>query len=65
MSASRARAAGLVAFVLFVILESQMWDSPDVEAFGLDVPAWLMGLVFYVLGVLAGAAAERSRSKSS
>ena len=65
MNASRARAAGLLVFVLFVILESQMWDSPDVEVFGLDVPAWLMGLVFYVLGLLAGAAAERSKSKPS
>jgi len=59
---SRIKIAGLAFFAAFVVLQSGMWDSPDVELYGAAVPAWLMGLVFYVLGVGAGWAAERSRS---
>lgn len=37
-------------------------DGSRVDVFGLDIPVWLVAFAFYALGVLAGAAAVRSRT---
>ena len=63
MTQSRAKIAGLVFLAAFIVLQAGIWDSPDVDLYGREVPVWLLALVFYVLGVGAGWAAERSKSR--
>ena len=62
MGWSRTKVAGLAFLLVFVVLQSAIWDSPDIDVFGVSVPAWLVGLVCYLLGAGAGWAAERSRT---
>jgi hypothetical protein len=62
MTQSQARIAGFGFLAAFVVLQAGVWDSPDADLFGLTVPLWLLGLVFYVLGAGAAWAAEHSKS---
>ena len=62
MTQSHAKIAGLLFLAAFIVLQAGIWDSPDVDLYGLEVPMWLLAFVFYVLGAGAGWAAERSKS---
>jgi len=56
---TRVRIVGFVSLVVFVFLQMGIWDSPDMDVHGASVPAWLMAIVFYLLGVGAGWAAAK------
>lgn len=62
MTSSTARWVGLAAIAGFLVLQAGAWDNPDLDVFGVSVPVWLMTLAIYLLGVVAGWAAERSRA---
>jgi len=65
VTSSTARIVGLLAFLGFVVLQGLVWGEEDVDVFGLSVPMWVFATVMYLLGVIAGWAAERSKQSQS
>jgi len=65
VTSSTARIVGLLAFIGFVVLQGAAWGEEDVDVFGLSLPMWVFATVLYLLGVIAGWAAERSKRSPS
>lgn len=61
MSRSSAKFIRLAIVIVVVVLLSGLADSPDVEVFGVALPAWLVAMACYFLGVGAGLASTRPR----
>lgn len=59
---TRVRMVGFLCLAVFVFLQMGIWDSPDMDIYGASVPAWLMAIVFYLLGAGAGWAAVRQQN---
>ena len=65
MTSSTARIVGLLALVGFLVLQGAAWGEEDVDVFGLSLPMWVFATVLYLLGVIAGWAAGRSKQSPS